>query len=109
MSDTNKKVNISVSQIITTILILLVTGTLGYIGNDIADSLDLVDKNEKRMIEVEATIEKDIKPSLHNIVSSVKENKLRMGSMDASIRKLEIMTNRLEVIVDRLDKLEVEQ
>lgn len=101
-----KKVSISLGQIITALLITIATGILGYIGNDIANSLDSIHENEKKIVAVDSSINKELRPNISDIENSVKENKLKMGSMDANIRKLEIMVNRLEVIVNKLDEYE---
>lgn len=103
-NESSKFIRVTWSQIVSAVVLLLFTGAIGFVGNSINRSMEAIASHNERIIVVEASLEKQITPSIESVQRAVSENEATLGTMEASIRRIEIMAERLDVIVNRLEE-----
>lgn len=103
-NDSNNFIQVTWSQIVTAVILLLFTGAIGFVGNAINKSMEAISDHNDRIIVVETSLDKEVTPSIEAVQRAVSENEATLGTMNASIRRIEIMAERLDVIVTRLEE-----
>ena len=104
MPDRKKNISISFGQIVTGIIILIMTGIISWVGATVKSKLEAVDDLQKWQVEVNTILNTDLKHTLDDLQSSIESSSAKMGALSGDVKRVEILVNRLDAVVDRLEK-----
>jgi len=94
--DDVKKPSITWQQIVGAVAMALIMGSIGFFGATIKDAIEKIDKNQT---EIEL-----LKNDLGDVISDIQNTITEMGTMSANVKKLEIVTTKLETIIERIER-----
>lgn len=102
--ESKSKLNISLGNIVTSIIVILASAGIIYVGNDITKALEQTEVNREAIKSIERTLTNDFKHQFDRIEKDINENKTTLGEVKGYLRKLEKSVNELQVTVGRLDE-----
>lgn len=91
-------------QVISTIIIALFLGVLGWMGSMLQDALDDLEDVKSRMTIAETQIDAGVIKSIDQVRDDLKQITTQLGSTNANQRRIEILVSRLEVIVSKIEE-----
>jgi len=107
MSDEQKDnksfLKVTWQQVVSAVIGALFLGILGWMGATIKAGLEDVQDLKEWKTATEAILSTDLAHTLEDLEESIQENSSKMGLIGGDMRRLEILINRLDVIVDRID------
>jgi len=111
MSDELKKpekkqesfIKVTWQQVVSVAVGAIFLGILGWMGATIKVGLEDVTDLKEWKTATETLLNTDLAHTIENLDEAIQSNSSKMGLMTGDIRRLEILVNRLDVIVDRID------
>lgn len=112
MSDEDKKpegeqsksfLKVTWQQVVSAVIGALFLGILGWMGATVKAGLEDVDELKEWKTQTETMLNTGMANTLENLEESIQENSGKMGLMSGDMRRLEILVNRLDAIVDKID------
>lgn len=98
-----KTVNISWQKIVSTVVGAILVGVLSWMGATIRASLNDVDDLKGWKIETQTIMNTDLANTLESLDKAILNNTSKMGLLAGDIQRLEILVNRLDVLVERIE------
>lgn len=98
-----KTVNISWQKIVSTVVGAVLIGILGWMGAIIKTSLSDVDDLKGWKIETQTIMNNDLANTLESLDKAILNNTSKMGLMAGDLQRLEILINRLDVLIGRIE------
>jgi hypothetical protein len=110
MADTkkaNKKfLNLTIQQLVASVILLVFTGVLGIIGTSAVKTMDDVQELKEWKASMTTRIDEGVIASLEDFKKDfedyAQEQSAKMGMMDGQNRKLEAMVNKLNGIIEEM-------
>ncbi len=102
--ETKKFLKLTWQQIIAATAASIMLGALGLVWGQVKTSIDLSQTNKENIAIITILMEKDIGAALTNFTDQLEETNGVSSALSANQRKIEIMMNRLEVVVENLEK-----
>lgn len=91
-------------QVVSAVIGAIFLGILGWMGATIKSGLEDVDDLKEWKTATETMLTTDLAHTLEDLEESIQANSSNMGLMSGDMRRLEILINRLDVIVDKMDQ-----
>ncbi len=103
-----KKQSISLQTIVGTVIVLIITGVLGWGGSVINKTIeDVQDLKEWRagiQVTIDKTIIEDLEELIEDFENYKKENASRLGTLQGEDKQLSVLTARLQGVVEEMKR-----
>lgn len=103
MSEEKSFLKVTWQQVVSAVIGAIFLGILGWMGATIKASLEDVASLKEWKAVTETLLNTSFAHTLENLDEAIQGNSSKMGLMTGDIRRLEILVNRLDVIVDRIE------
>lgn len=90
-------------QIVSSVIGVIFIGIVSWMGATVKAGLDDIEDLKTRMVAVETVIDTDLQNTIDVLKEELRDHSTEMGSFNANQKKIEIMVNRLDAIVERLE------
>ena len=87
-------------QVVQGVIVAIILGLLGWVGATINNALNEIDDLKVWKATTEVILSTDLKHTIESLNKSIAGNAQKMGTLSADVKKLEILINRMEVVVD---------
>lgn len=103
-----KSFKLNTQQIVSSILIAVILGVLGWVGASLKSGLNDINDLKTKISNLDITIKEGLTKSVEEIKEDVKEYKIqqttKLGSVAGDLRQLEILINRIDAIIIPIKK-----
>jgi hypothetical protein len=101
--ESKKFLRVTWQQVVSAVVVAVFLGIFGWMGATIKAGLEDLEELKEWRTATEAVMTTDLAHTLEDLDESIKGNSSKMGAMGGEIRRLEILVNRLDAIVERIN------
>lgn len=87
-------------QIVSAAIGAILLGILGWAGATIKGALEDIEEIKTWQTSTEVLLSTDLKHTIENLNKYITANSHKMGTLSADVKKLEILVNRMEVLIN---------
>jgi hypothetical protein len=103
MPEEKKFLKISWQQVVSAVIVAIFLGIFSWAGATLKSALKDIDDLKDWKTQTETIINTDLKHTIDELRSSISATSNQMGTLSGDVKRIEILANRLDAIVVRLE------